>query len=126
MSDVLADDTLTPAERAERGCYVGCIAGALSFAEYRAGLAAVGLVDVEITPTHAVADGLYSAIVRAVEAGRRAGRLARCRRCRTSPARRSQSSRPGAAAVGPAAADVAPSRVTNVSQRRRPASLNTR
>ena len=67
VSDVLADDNLTPAERAERGSYVGCIAGALSFAEYRAGLAAVGLVDVEITPTHAVAEGLHAAIVRAVK-----------------------------------------------------------
>jgi ubiquinone/menaquinone biosynthesis C-methylase UbiE len=67
VSDVLADDHLSPADRAERGSYVGCIAGALSFSEYRAGLAAVGLVDVEITPTHPVADGLYAAIVRAVK-----------------------------------------------------------
>ena len=42
---------LSPAERAERGSFAGCIAGALSFAEYRAGLDAVGLVDVEVTPT---------------------------------------------------------------------------
>ena len=35
ISDVVADDHLTPADRAERGSYVGCIAGALSFAEYR-------------------------------------------------------------------------------------------
>jgi SAM-dependent methyltransferase len=67
VSDVVADDSLTPAERAERGSLVGCIAGALSFAEFRAGLAAVGLVDVEITPTHAVADGLHAAIVRGVK-----------------------------------------------------------
>src|SRR6202008_3175869 len=44
VSDVVADDQLSPAERAERGSYSGCIAGALSFAEYRAGLAAAGLV----------------------------------------------------------------------------------
>ena len=37
ISDVVADDALTPSERAERGSFVGCIAGALSFAEYRAG-----------------------------------------------------------------------------------------
>ncbi|HEX5015787.1 MAG TPA: arsenite methyltransferase [Candidatus Limnocylindrales bacterium] len=67
VSDVLADDHLTAEDRAERGSFVGCIAGALSFSEYRKGLAAVGLVDVEITPTHAVADGLYAAIVRAVK-----------------------------------------------------------
>jgi SAM-dependent methyltransferase len=66
VSDVVADDALDPAERAERGSFSGCIAGALSFAEYRAGLAAVGLVDVTIQPTHAVADGLHGAIIQAV------------------------------------------------------------
>jgi SAM-dependent methyltransferase len=65
VSDIVADDALSPAERAERGSYAGCIAGALSFAEYRAGLESAGLVDVEIDPTHAVADGMYGAIVRA-------------------------------------------------------------
>src|SRR4051812_43269534 len=40
VSDVVADDRLTPPERAERGSYVGCIAGALSISEYRDGLAA--------------------------------------------------------------------------------------
>ena len=67
MSDVVADDGLTPAERAERGSFVSCIAGALSFDEYRVGLAAVGLTDVEVVPTHAVADGLYAAIIRATK-----------------------------------------------------------
>ncbi|MGA4837593.1 arsenite methyltransferase [Streptomyces sp. G45] len=67
VSDVVADDHLTPAQRAERGDYVGCIAGALSFAEYRAGLAAAGFTDIDLTPTHAVADGMHSAIVRATK-----------------------------------------------------------
>ncbi|MGW4483814.1 arsenite methyltransferase [Amycolatopsis sp. NPDC004368] len=67
VSDVVADDTLSPAQRAERGDYVGCIAGALSFAEYRDGLEAAGFTDVDITPTHPVADGMHSAIVRAVK-----------------------------------------------------------
>jgi arsenite methyltransferase len=67
VSDVVADDSLSPEQRAERGSYSGCIAGALSFAEYRAGLAAVGLTDIDIAPTHAVADGLYGAIVRATK-----------------------------------------------------------
>lgn len=65
VSDVVADDTLTTEQRAERGDYVGCIAGALSFAEYHAGLEAAGFTDIEITPTHQVADGMHSAIVRA-------------------------------------------------------------
>ncbi|MFD9396601.1 arsenite methyltransferase [Streptomyces sp. NPDC060000] len=67
VSDVVADDSLTPAQRAERGDHVGCIAGALSFAEYRAGLEAAGFTDVEIRPTHTVADGMHSAIVHATK-----------------------------------------------------------
>ncbi|MEW2299317.1 arsenite methyltransferase [Streptomyces sp. NPDC006655] len=67
VSDVVADDSLTPEQRAERGDYVGCIAGTLSFSEYREGLAAAGFTDVEITPTHGVADGMHSAIVRATK-----------------------------------------------------------
>ncbi|BCL33112.1 arsenite methyltransferase [Streptomyces aurantiacus] len=67
VSDVVADDTLTPEQRAERGDFVGCIAGALSFTEYRAGLEAAGFTGIEITPTHSVADGMHSAIVRATK-----------------------------------------------------------
>jgi SAM-dependent methyltransferase len=67
VSDVVADDSLSPTDRAERGSFAGCIAGALSFDEYRVGLAAVGLTDVEVAPTHAVGDGMYAAIVRATK-----------------------------------------------------------
>jgi SAM-dependent methyltransferase len=65
VSDVVADDALDEGERARRGSRVGCIAGALSFGEYRAGLEAAGFVEVSIEPTHEVADGMYAAIVRA-------------------------------------------------------------
>ncbi len=65
VSDVVAEDRLSPAERAERGSFVGCIAGALCITEYRDGLEAVGFTDVDITFTHEVADGLHGAIVRA-------------------------------------------------------------
>ena len=65
ISDVVAEDRLSPADRAERGSHVGCIAGALSVSEYRDGLASVGLVDVEVEFTHAVADGMHGAMVRA-------------------------------------------------------------
>jgi arsenite methyltransferase len=65
VSDILAEDHLSPADRIERGHQVGAIAGALSFAEYRDGLAAAGFTSITITPTHQVADGLHSAIVRA-------------------------------------------------------------
>ncbi|MFF7048473.1 arsenite methyltransferase [Streptomyces griseorubiginosus] len=67
VSDVVAEDSLTAAQRAERGDYVGCIAGALSFTEYREGLEAAGFTDIEISPTHPVADGMHSAIVRATK-----------------------------------------------------------
>ncbi len=66
ISDIVADDALTAAQRAERGSYVGCIAGALSFSEYEAGLHAAGLIDVTVTPTHSVADGMHGAIIKAV------------------------------------------------------------
>jgi arsenite methyltransferase len=65
VSDIVAVNHLTAEERAERGEWVGCIAGALSMAEYERGLVDAGFVDVEITPTHEVAEGMHSAIVRA-------------------------------------------------------------
>jgi SAM-dependent methyltransferase len=67
ITDIVAEDRLTAKERAERGSYVGCIAGALSFAEFRRGLEAVGLTDISLTPTHDVADGMVSAIVKATK-----------------------------------------------------------
>jgi arsenite methyltransferase len=67
VSDVVAEDQLTPADRATRGSYVGCIAGALSRQEYLDGLAAAGFVDAEVTFTHEAAPGMHSAIVRAVK-----------------------------------------------------------
>jgi arsenite methyltransferase len=68
ISDVVADDALSPTERAERGGFVGCIAGALSFDEYTSGLTRAGFVDVEIQPTHELVDGMFGAIVRARKA----------------------------------------------------------
>src|SRR4026208_788445 len=67
ISDIVAEDSLTPEQRAERGSYVGCIAGALSFGEFEEGLRGVGLTDVSVTPTHSVADGMHSAIIRATQ-----------------------------------------------------------
>jgi SAM-dependent methyltransferase len=67
VSDIVADDVLSADQRAERGSYVGCIAGALSFREFRSGLREVGLSDIEVVPTHTVAEGMHSAIVRATK-----------------------------------------------------------
>jgi arsenite methyltransferase len=67
ISDVVAEDRLQPAERATRGSYVGCIAGALSKTEYERGLAAAGFGQISVEFTHAVADGMHGAIVKAVK-----------------------------------------------------------
>jgi arsenite methyltransferase len=68
ISDVVAEDRLEPEQRAERGSYVGCIAGALSTSEYADGLRAAGFEDVSVAFTHEVADGMHGAIVKAVKA----------------------------------------------------------
>jgi arsenite methyltransferase len=73
ISDVVAEDRLAPQERAERGSYAGCIAGALSVGEYEYGLRAAGFDDVEVILTHEVADGMHGAIVKARLASRPAG-----------------------------------------------------
>jgi arsenite methyltransferase len=67
VSDIVAEDHLTPEQRAERGTYVGCIAGALSQSEYQAGLTAAGFTDVSVTFTHQVGDGIQSAIIKATK-----------------------------------------------------------
>jgi DNA-binding transcriptional ArsR family regulator/SAM-dependent methyltransferase len=67
ISDVVAEDHLSPEERADRGSYVGCIAGALSKAEYEAGLEAAGLTDVSVEFTHEFADGMHGATISAVK-----------------------------------------------------------
>jgi arsenite methyltransferase len=67
ISDVVAEDGLPPEERAQRGSYVGCIAGALSKREYEAGLEAAGFERISVEFTHQVADGMHSAIVKAVK-----------------------------------------------------------
>ncbi len=65
VSDVVAEDRLAPAARAQRGSYVGCVAGALSRGEYEAALEAAGFEDVSVEFTHEVADGMHGAIVKA-------------------------------------------------------------
>jgi SAM-dependent methyltransferase len=69
ISDVVAEDHLSPAERAERGSYVGCIAGALSRTEYLDGLTAAGFVDASVRFTQQVADGMHNAIIQATKSG---------------------------------------------------------
>jgi len=67
ISDVVAEDRLSPADRAAAGSYVGCIAGALSRTEYLDGLADAGFADASVTFTNEAASGLHSAVIRAVK-----------------------------------------------------------
>ena len=67
ITDVVAEDHMSPAERAAAGSYVGCIAGALSRAEYVDGLAAAGFSETSVTFTNEAAPGMHSAIIRAVK-----------------------------------------------------------
>jgi len=65
VSDVIAGTDMDEATRADMAAYTGCIAGALTEQEFREGLAAAGLVDVEIRETHRVHEHAVSAIIRA-------------------------------------------------------------
>jgi ubiquinone/menaquinone biosynthesis C-methylase UbiE len=67
IADVVADNSLSPEQRAALGDYEGCVAGALTFAEYTAGLTEAGFEDISITPTLGSVEKLYSAIVRATK-----------------------------------------------------------
>ncbi len=67
ISDIVAEDHLSPEQRSERGSFVGCIAGALSKGEYEAGLEGAGFEQVSVEFTHEVASGMHGAIVRAVK-----------------------------------------------------------
>ena len=67
ISDIVAEDRLTPEDRAARGSFVGCVAGALSFTEYEEGLRAAGFAETSVTPSHAAADGMHSAIITAIK-----------------------------------------------------------
>jgi SAM-dependent methyltransferase len=67
ITDVVAEDRLTAADRAATGSYVGCIAGALSRSEYLDGLTAAGFTDASVTFTNEAAPGMHSAIIRAIK-----------------------------------------------------------
>jgi ubiquinone/menaquinone biosynthesis C-methylase UbiE len=65
VSDVIADANMDNATRADMAAWTGCIAGALTEAEFRAALQNAGFGDIEITETHRVHEYAGSAIVRA-------------------------------------------------------------
>jgi arsenite methyltransferase len=65
VSDVIADPDMDAATRADMQAWTGCVAGALTEAEFEETLREAGLLDVEIRPTHRVHEHAASAIVRA-------------------------------------------------------------
>ncbi|MCW3013953.1 MAG: arsM [Solirubrobacterales bacterium] len=65
VSDVIAGPDMDDATRADIAAYTGCIAGALTDAEFREALTTAGLTDIEIHETHRVHEHATSAIVRA-------------------------------------------------------------
>ena len=65
VSDVIADENMDDATRADIQAYTGCIAGALTHREFTQALADAGLAAVEIRETHRVHAQAASAIVRA-------------------------------------------------------------
>jgi len=65
VSDVVADPGMDEATRRDMREWTGCIAGALTGAEFERGLGDAGFESVEIIETHRVHDQAASAIVRA-------------------------------------------------------------
>jgi SAM-dependent methyltransferase len=67
ISDVIADDGLDPAQRAEAEQRTGCTTGTLTAAEYRTLLLASGFTSIHITATQDTEPGLRSAIIQATK-----------------------------------------------------------
>ncbi len=65
FSDVLADDDMDAATKADMAAWTGCIAGALTETEFTTALTGAGFTDVEIRPTHRVHTHAQAAIIRA-------------------------------------------------------------
>jgi ubiquinone/menaquinone biosynthesis C-methylase UbiE len=65
VSDVIADPEMDQQTRADMAAWTGCVAGALTEAEFRAALEAAGFEEIEIRETHRVHQHAASAIIRA-------------------------------------------------------------
>jgi hypothetical protein len=72
IADIVADADMDEATRADTAQWTGCVAGALTRAEFERSLTAAGLVDIEIHETHRVHEHA-AAIVRARKPGRCCG-----------------------------------------------------
>ena len=67
VSDIVAEPGMDDETRRDMEQWTGCIAGALTQADFRAGLERAGLTDVEIRETHRVHPHAVSAIIRATK-----------------------------------------------------------
>jgi SAM-dependent methyltransferase len=67
VSDVIADADMDEVTKADMRAWTGCIAGALTEAEFREQLAAAGLTDIEVVETHRVHAHAAAAIIRATK-----------------------------------------------------------
>jgi arsenite methyltransferase len=65
VSDVIADEEMDEATRADMVAWTGCVAGALTRAEFERALTAAGLSEIEIRETHRVHEHAAAAIIRA-------------------------------------------------------------
>ena len=65
VSDVIADEDMDDATRADLAEWTGCIAGALTRSEFEEALREAGLEQIEIRETHRVHERAASAIIRA-------------------------------------------------------------
>jgi ubiquinone/menaquinone biosynthesis C-methylase UbiE len=65
VTDIVADADMDEATRRDMEQWTGCIAGALTEADFRRELEAAGFDDVDVRETHRVAEQAGSAIVRA-------------------------------------------------------------
>jgi arsenite methyltransferase len=65
VSDVIADEDMDAEARADMAAWTGCIAGALTRAEFEQALVNAGLTDIEINETHRAHEHAGSVIIRA-------------------------------------------------------------
>jgi arsenite methyltransferase len=65
VSDVIADEDMDEATRADMAAWTGCVAGALTEHEFRDVLSAAGFAEIEIRETHRVHEHAAAAIIRA-------------------------------------------------------------
>jgi ubiquinone/menaquinone biosynthesis C-methylase UbiE len=67
VSDVIADPEMDEATKKDMAQWTGCIAGALTLAEFERALTDAGFSDIDINETHRVHQHASSAIVRATK-----------------------------------------------------------